>query len=271
MWLLTVGRVSLVLLDTDLPDNATDGPHHHRSPLRRRPEASDRAGAGPRGRRGPSAAAPWAASPSVYHLNEGHAGFLLLELLDREIARPARRSDEARRRFARTCVFTTHTPVPAGIDRFPDATWPPLSAALGRRLAGAGGRPHRRWAPTRRRRRRRRSTWRSSASNRPRAANGVSQASRLGQSRAVLLRCRSGAAIGSITNGVHARTWAAPHLQAALRRSRRPVLGRRGCRGLGAGRLLARRGRRRPAAGRRLGPDRLRPRPASASTSTPTH
>lgn len=45
-----------------------------------------------------------------YHMNEGHSAFLTLELL-----RQLKSVDEVRKR----CIFTTHTPVPAGHDRFP--------------------------------------------------------------------------------------------------------------------------------------------------------
>lgn len=52
-----------------------------------------------------------------YHMNEGHSSFLALELLaERE---PALGRAEAVEAVRRQCVFTTHTPVPAGHDRFP--------------------------------------------------------------------------------------------------------------------------------------------------------
>ena len=56
-----------------------------------------------------------------YHMNEGHSSLLALELLDNEAARagrqtPIREDIEAVRQ---KCVFTTHTPVPAGQDQFP--------------------------------------------------------------------------------------------------------------------------------------------------------
>ena len=66
-----------------------------------------------------------------YHMNEGHASLLAMELLDETAA------DAGRQRFnhddveavRRKCVFTTHTPVPAGHDRFPIEM---VTAALGR-------------------------------------------------------------------------------------------------------------------------------------------
>ncbi|MBI3457249.1 MAG: alpha-glucan family phosphorylase [Candidatus Rokubacteria bacterium] len=56
-----------------------------------------------------------------FHMNEGHAGLLTLELLDEEMKRYSRwsASDEDLERVRERCVFTTHTPVPAGHDQFP--------------------------------------------------------------------------------------------------------------------------------------------------------
>ncbi len=59
------------------------------------------------------------AAPEVYHCNEGHAGFLGLERI-RELTEDAGLSFDAAFETVRAgTVFTTHTPVPAGIDRFP--------------------------------------------------------------------------------------------------------------------------------------------------------
>lgn len=55
--------------------------------------------------------------PTVYHMNEGHSAFLTLELLRERMARGEAR-DEAGSWVRGHCVFTTHTPVPAGHDRF---------------------------------------------------------------------------------------------------------------------------------------------------------
>jgi starch phosphorylase len=56
-------------------------------------------------------------NPAVYHMNEGHSAFLTLELLREEIGRGTD-LEKARRNVAGRCIFTTHTPVPAGHDRF---------------------------------------------------------------------------------------------------------------------------------------------------------
>jgi starch phosphorylase len=55
--------------------------------------------------------------PSVFHMNEGHAAFLTLELIREKMA-AGRRFDEALAETRKECHFTTHTPVEAGHDRF---------------------------------------------------------------------------------------------------------------------------------------------------------
>ena len=56
-----------------------------------------------------------------YHMNEGHAALLTLELLEEEASRAGRKSvkGEDIEKVRAKCVFTTHTPVPAGHDKFP--------------------------------------------------------------------------------------------------------------------------------------------------------
>jgi starch phosphorylase len=56
-----------------------------------------------------------------FHMNEGHAALLTLELLDEEAKRAGRQSltQDNREAVRNKCVFTTHTPVPAGHDKFP--------------------------------------------------------------------------------------------------------------------------------------------------------
>jgi glycogen phosphorylase len=56
-------------------------------------------------------------APDVYHTNEGHAGFLSLERI-RELVNEGLTFEEALETVRAGTVFTTHTPVPAGIDRF---------------------------------------------------------------------------------------------------------------------------------------------------------
>ncbi len=56
--------------------------------------------------------------PKVFHMNEGHAAFLSLELIHEKMAGGIG-FDEALTKTKDECIFTTHTPVPAGHDRFP--------------------------------------------------------------------------------------------------------------------------------------------------------
>src|SRR5439155_3685019 len=58
-------------------------------------------------------------SPMVFHLNEGHAGFLALERIRRLVQDHGLTFAEALEAARAGMVFTTHTPVPAGIDLFP--------------------------------------------------------------------------------------------------------------------------------------------------------
>jgi starch phosphorylase len=73
-------------------------------------------------------------APSVFHMNEGHAAFLTLELMREKIA-GGQSFGEAKNNTTRECIFTTHTPVEAGHDRFtPDLVnyvMPKMQSALG--------------------------------------------------------------------------------------------------------------------------------------------
>ena len=101
--------------------------------LRRRRPHADRAGGAPRDRRRPAARGA-RRTPRVFHMNEGHSSFLLLELWARAL-RSGLDRDAAWADVRSRCVFTTHTPVPAGHDRFPpelvDEVLGPWEASLG--------------------------------------------------------------------------------------------------------------------------------------------
>lgn len=117
VWLAQVGRVKLYLLDADIEPNGPDeravtdrlyggGPEH-----RIRQEILLGIG-------GVRALEAVGAETQVFHTNEGHAGFLGLERIRRLVAEGLT-WDEAVEAARAGTVFTTHTPVPAGIDRFP--------------------------------------------------------------------------------------------------------------------------------------------------------
>ncbi|RMI32553.1 alpha-glucan family phosphorylase [Nocardia stercoris] len=131
VWIAQVGRIPLLLLDSDIADNDPDlrsvtdrlygGDQDHRI----RQEIL----AGIGGVRAVRAytRAHGLPDPDVFHMNEGHAGFLGIERI-REFMAGGLDFDAALAAVRAGTVFTTHTPVPAGIDRF--------AAALVRRYFG---------------------------------------------------------------------------------------------------------------------------------------
>src|SRR6478672_1073700 len=126
VWVANVGRVPLLLLDTDVEGNpdhyrdVTDRLYGGNSEHRLRQEMLLGIG-GVRALRA-HARITGNPAPEVFHTNEGHAGFLGLERI-RELTvaegGPALDFDTALEVSRAGTVFTTHTPVPAGIDRFP--------------------------------------------------------------------------------------------------------------------------------------------------------
>ena len=117
VWRVQVGRVKLYLLDTDLEENA---------PWDR--ELSARLYGGDRETRiqqeiilgigGVRALRAVGCAPGVFHLNEGHAGFVVLQRI-RDLIEEGSSFDHALEEIRQTTIFTTHTPVPAGHDAFP--------------------------------------------------------------------------------------------------------------------------------------------------------
>jgi starch phosphorylase len=121
VWVAQVGRIPLLLLDSYVEENeadlheVTDRLYGGGSEHRLRQELLLGIG-GVRAVRAFCAATGHPA-PDVFHTNEGHAGFLGLERI-REYAAAGLSFDEAIEVSRAGTVFTTHTPVPAGIDRF---------------------------------------------------------------------------------------------------------------------------------------------------------
>jgi glycogen phosphorylase len=122
IWVAEVGRVPLLLLDSYVEENEpdlreiTDRLYGGGTDHRLRQELLLGIG-GVRAVRA-YCAATGHAEPEVFHTNEGHAGFLGLERI-REYTEQGLSFDEALELCRAGTVFTTHTPVPAGIDRFP--------------------------------------------------------------------------------------------------------------------------------------------------------
>jgi starch phosphorylase len=116
-WKAQIGRVPLYFLDTDVEGNSVEGA-----------DITDRLYGGDAEHRirqeivlgigGVRVLRALGLDPQVFHSNEGHAGFLSLERI-RELVAGGMTFAEAVEAVRAGGVFTTHTPVPAGIDRFP--------------------------------------------------------------------------------------------------------------------------------------------------------
>jgi starch phosphorylase len=123
IWQATVGRVPLLLLDSDIEENepelrgVTDRLYGGDQDQRIRQEILVGVG-GVRAVRA-FCAATGHPDPEVFHTNEGHAGYLGLERIRELQSNDGLSFDEAVAAVRAGTVFTTHTPVPAGIDRFP--------------------------------------------------------------------------------------------------------------------------------------------------------
>ncbi len=123
IWRADIGRVPLLLLDSDIEDNPDDlrgvtdrlygGDQEHR--------ITQEILAGIGGVRAVRVFCQLTGhpEPDLFHTNEGHAGFLGLERIRELVSREGLSFDEALAAVRAGTVFTTHTPVPAGIDRFP--------------------------------------------------------------------------------------------------------------------------------------------------------
>src|SRR3982751_5875834 len=140
VWQSRIGHVRLFMLDTDLPENTErDRAIAHRlygGDRTTRLEQELVLGVG-----GARALAAMELKPSVWHINEGHAAFLILERV-RSLVAEGMGFEPALEAVASNTVFTTHTPVPAGHDQFPDSTVAPyLKSLFGEMPAAALGRP----------------------------------------------------------------------------------------------------------------------------------
>lgn len=208
VYLQHVGSTPLVLLDTDVETNSASA----RS-------ITDRLYSGDRRHRlsqelilgvgGVRALRALGRTPAVYHLNEGHACFLLLELLAEQLESGAD-LDTATEVVRSRTLFTTHTPVPAGIDRFDRSLAEPEMEPWAKRLGVDVGTLL---------------DWGVLPSDGPTRpfntaalafefcgrANGVSQLHAT-VSRELFSSLPRAARVEGITNGVHARTWTTPAL-----------------------------------------------------------
>jgi glycogen phosphorylase len=221
VWLAQVGRIKLYLLDADIDDNDEElravTNRLYGGEIEHRIRQEILLGVG-----GVRALAAVGEATQVFHTNEGHAGFLGLERIRQLITEEGLAFPEGIEAVRAGTIFTTHTPVSAGIDRFPrdliqryfkdwaaecgisldqlmhlghfpdEAPDAPFNmAVMGLRLAGL--------------------------------ANGVSQLH--GRVSRQMFHAlwpsvpADEAPIGSVTNGVHARTWVAPEMADLLNRA----------------------------------------------------
>ena len=118
VWKLEVGRITLYLLDTNIPENVlpqdrdiTDSLYGGDTDTRIRQEIVLGIG-------GMRALSAMGLKPTVFHMNEGHSAFLALEQIRRYMNNERLTFEEALEAARTSNVFTTHTPVPAGIDLF---------------------------------------------------------------------------------------------------------------------------------------------------------
>lgn len=214
IWVAAIGRVPLILLDTDRDDNDPIDRwitgHLYGGGRDTRLAQEMMLGIG-----GVRALRQLSLTPSVFHLNEGHSAFLTLELVREQVAtgKPFR---EAAAETRERCVLTTHTPVPAGHDAFDPAQMDAFFAGYWMDL----GISHEEFLALGRRHRG--DHWEEFgmtplALRLARRINGVSQ--KHGEVCRAMWQCLypgrpvDEVPITHITNGVHHRTWIAPMLR----------------------------------------------------------
>ena len=202
LWQVQVGRVRLFLLDTDYDANALDyrvlTRNLYGGTAETRLSQEILLGIG-----GVRALQALGIERDVFHMNEGHAAPLVWELWAQALQAPGITAEQAWQQARQRCVFTTHTPLPSGHDRFP---WSQVDAAVvGYREAlglpqgafmdrgrGQPGDLHEPLCMT------------ILALRGSRSANGVSRLN--GQVSRQLWRDLD-APIGHVTNGVHPTVW----------------------------------------------------------------
>jgi starch phosphorylase len=215
VWIAQVGRIPLLLLDSDVPENDHDMRHVtdrlYGGDQEHRIKQELLAGIGGMRAIRAFAAIEGHPMPDVFHMNEGHAGFLGLERIRELMSADGLDFDTALAVVRASTVFTTHTPVPAGIDRFPQEM---VEQYFGEDTGLVPGVPVAR-------------VLRFGAESDPAKFNMAHMGLRLAQrsngvsqlhgrvSRAMFDELWPGfdaaeVPIGSITNGVHGPTWAAP-------------------------------------------------------------
>jgi starch phosphorylase len=220
VWSVAVGRCLLLLLDSNLEGNAPEDreltARLYGGDTRVRIRQELLLGVG-----GVRALRTMGISPGLLHLNEGHSAFAVFEAIRERMVDDGLDFEGSTRRVHRRVVFTTHTPVPAGHDRFPESLVEehlgPLRDALGRSVFDfmSLGRvnpddPSETFCMT------------VLALKLSRRANAVSslhgEVSRAMWTSLWPNRVEDAVPIGHITNGVHVLSWLAPQMFRLYRR-----------------------------------------------------
>ncbi len=211
VWRIQVGRVPLFLMDTDVDVNAPAdrelAAHLYGGDRELRIIQEYVLGIG-----GVRALRALGYAPRVWHLNEGHCAFSVLERA-REFVQQGMPFDQAREAVRASTVFTTHTPVPAGNDAFAFELIEKYFAAFWQKLGITReqffdlARQYMPWGEAE-------FSMTVLALKFAGAANGVSelhgQVSRRMWNFLWPQRTENDVPIGSITNGVHSLTWLSP-------------------------------------------------------------
>src|SRR5271166_3240903 len=214
VWRVKVGRCDLFLLDSDVEGNTPEDrkltSRLYGGDARARIRQELLLGVG-----GFRALKAMGITPGVLHLNEGHSGFAVLEAIRMRMQEEGIGFDNAVPRVSREVIFTTHTPVPAGHDRFDaeliEEHLGPLREALGlstESLMGLGrekpGDPQEAFCMT------------VLGLRLSRRANAVSalhgEVSRAMWTGLCPGKPEDEVPIGHITNGVHVPSWLAPQM-----------------------------------------------------------
>jgi starch phosphorylase len=214
IWKLQVGRVHVYFLDTNREDNEPIDRwltgHLYGGSQDTRIAQEYLLGIG-----GVRALQRLGIEPQIYHLNEGHAAFALLEVARQLMEDTGKSFNEVKDAVRDRAVFTTHTPVPAGHDIFSEEQmecyfthyWQQLGLSKAEFMQLGSRQPGNGWEPF---------NMTALALKLTPAANGVSQLN--GEVCRQMWSCLypdrqvEEVPISHITNGIHHRTWTAPLL-----------------------------------------------------------
>ena len=225
VWRLQVGRTILYLLDTDIPRNKPGDRTLTHNLYAGEPEhrLKQQILLGVGGHRALEALGE---KPTVFHLNEGHAAFCGLDRV-RKLVKAGKPLQKAVEIVRASSVFTTHTPVPAGHDRYDGKMVAKYMASIAEEIgltaqelmALGREKPEDRKEPF---------CMTVLALNLSKRVNGVAklhgEVSRKMWQKAYGAKTPNQVPIGHVTNGVHTQTWLAPEIEPLYRKYLKPRL-----------------------------------------------